>query len=240
MSYVSFVPIHGTLMQLARKLCYSGVTLKFSGIACIIIRWQLLILYALQVCFMLLFSCRTYSVGGSTNSSLRSASGEELDKIMMTSSGWCETNIQCMILLGLFAVLKASVMSIQNAAWLINQFVILLDLYYLGTFCHLWVTVQCGQVCWVWTVQNWIQNKNGGSWVIVLDWQDLIWLVSHKGMIYIGEYINEFYLHFCSLSCCMAFCLVMFVKLEFRKIYMTSFQNFLDNLWWYLIWRIRQ
>ena len=42
---------YGTLMCLGRKLGYSGITLKFSFIVCIIVSRQLLILYALQVCF---------------------------------------------------------------------------------------------------------------------------------------------------------------------------------------------
>ena len=62
------------------------------------------------VCLMLLISCRTCSVVGWIHLSLRSASGEELDEIMMTSSWWCDTNFQYKILLGLFAVLKGSVM----------------------------------------------------------------------------------------------------------------------------------
>ena len=110
---VFIIHVCETFMWLGRILCYSRVALKFSHVVFIIIRWQQPILYTFQVFLVVLISCRTCSTDSWGNLPLRLVVEEKLDKIMMTSSGWCNANIQYKMLLELFVVLKGSFMSRQ-------------------------------------------------------------------------------------------------------------------------------
>ena len=139
-------------------------------------------------------SCRTYSAGGWVNTSPRSESRGELGEIMMTSSEWCHRSIKTNVLWVLFIVVLKWASNKRHAGYdLWNLFVNTLDPFMVHLlFVHPSGMARCaGMKCTEYQVEN------GGSLIIIPDWQDQMRLVvSHKGMLYkkISGLLNFIYM----------------------------------------------